>query len=264
MNVEYAEEKIKALKSDGARVIKNCFEQLNSPMNKDWKDYYTDKSALFIKPEYKVNRLLFFTADPIDLAQNAFHLLPSGEYCLDIITKDPSQLKNELEAFGAVLKARMMRISAADVSDVFSETSPLRVYFDKSVGRLAEPGDAPLIYDLLWKIFDTEISHLPSIDAVNASIERKEFTLYKGDNGNISLLQADIKPRSFYINQVYNGNEKRIIHAMLLNRLSEYCSQGGKYAFAWVDENNTASLKFHQKYKMKHDGLWDIVYKVII
>ena len=135
MNVEYAEEKIKALKSDGARVIKNCFEQLNSPMNKDWKDYYTDKSALFIKPEYKVNRLLFFTADPIDLAQNAFHLLPSGEYCLDIITKDPSQLKNELEAFGAVLKARMMRISAADVSDVFSETSPLRVYFDKSVGR---------------------------------------------------------------------------------------------------------------------------------
>ena len=139
-----------------------------------------------------------------------------------------------------------------------------RVYFDKSVGRLAEPGDAPLIYDLLWKIFDTDISHLPSIDAVNASIERKEFTLYKGDNGNISLLQADIKPRSFYINQVYNGNEKRIIHAMLLNRLSEYCSQGGKYAFAWVDENNTASLKFHQKYKMKHDGLWDIVYKVII
>lgn len=262
MNIEYAEEKLMTLKSDGAKVIKNCFVRLNSPENMEWKEYYTDKSILFIKPEYKVNRLLFYTTDIEDLAKNAFSQLPSGEYCLDILTKLPLYLQNELEASGAVLKARMMRISTGDVSDVFSDSSAVQNYTDKSVGKFAELTDATVIYDLLWKVFDTYISHLPSIDMIKDSIKNKEYTLYNGDNGNISLLQVDIKSRSFYINQIYNSNDRRIIHAMLLNRLSEYCSGGGKYAYAWVNEKNIPSLKFHEKYKMKHDGLWDIVYKV--
>lgn len=261
MNVEYAEEKIKSLKASGARVIKNCFERLNCPENANWKEYYTDKSVIFIKPEYKVNRLLFYTTDIDDLAKNAFYQLPLGEYCLDFITKTPRSFQEETESSMIVLKARMMRISAADISDVFSKPS-VQGYMDKSVGKFASISDAPMIYDLLWKVFDTDLSHLPNIEEIKKSIKKREFTLYQGDSGNISLLQAYLKPRSFYINQIYNSNDKRIIHAMLLNRLREYCSGGGKYVFAWVDEKNTASLKFHEKYNMKHDGLWDLVYKI--
>lgn len=232
-------------------------------MNTNWKEYYTEKTVLFIKPEYKVDRLLFYTTDIDDLAQNAFHQLPHGEYCLDYITKNPRSIQDEPRSPGIALKARMMRISTADISNVFFE-SKVQSYMDKSIGKFAEITDAPMIYDLLWRIFDTDISHLPSIEEIKASIINKEFTLYNGDNGNISLLQANVKPRSFYINQIYNPNDKSIIHAMLLNRLREYCSCNGKYVFAWVDEKNTASLKFHEKYNMKHDGLWDFVYKIKI
>ena len=47
---------------------------------------------------------------------------------------------------------------------------------------------------------------------------------------------------------------------MLQKRLKDYVNQGGKYAYAWVEKNNIASVKFHEKYGMKFDGLWNMVY----
>ena len=47
---------------------------------------------------------------------------------------------------------------------------------------------------------------------------------------------------------------------MLQNRLKPYVEQGGKYVYAWIEKNNIASLKFHSKYGLAHDGMWNMVY----
>ena len=69
-------------------------------------------------------------------------------------------------------------------------------------------------------------------------------------------------PKKFYINQVVNQGERKTIHAILLNRLEAYTNAGGKYLYAWVEDKNTASLKFHEKYGMKHDGMWSMIYSI--
>ena len=53
-----------------------------------------------------------------------------------------------------------------------------------------------------------------------------------------------------------------MIHALLLNRLAEYAETGGKYLYAWIEDKNTASIKFHKKYGMRHDGMWNMIYSV--
>ena len=47
---------------------------------------------------------------------------------------------------------------------------------------------------------------------------------------------------------------------MMLNRLKKYSETGGRYIYAWIDEKNIASIKFHKKYGMEPDGIWDIIY----
>lgn len=37
---------------------------------------------------------------------------------------------------------------------------------------------------------------------------------------------------------------------------------GGKYLYAWVEAFNVASVKFHEKYGMKHDGMWSMIYSI--
>lgn len=260
MNCDNINEKIKALKSMG-KVYSNYFGILDFS---NCEFLTTEKTVLIIKHEYKVDRLYYYTLDISDLLENALACLRKGEYCLDLITKIPELFENEFKSAGFKLKARMMRLAAADISSVLSADSKIYGYYDKSIGKYADNTDVKTIYDLLWNVFDTDIGHLPNTDEIEDAISRKEFTLYYGDNNKLSLLQADIKAKSFYINQIINCNEKRIIHAMLLNRIKQYCENGGKYGYSWVEENNIASMKFHEKYSFKHDGLWDIVYKVIV
>lgn len=260
MNYDSINEKIRALKSIG-KVYSNYF---GTPDFSGCEFLTTEKTVLIIKHEYKVDRLYYYTLDISDFLECALSSLNQGEYCLDLVTRIPEQFEKEFNAGGFKLIARMKRLAVSDISSVLSADSKVYGYYDKSIGKYADNTDVKTIYDLLWSVFDTYIGHLPNEAEIEQCIYRKEFTLYCGDNGKLSLLQAIIKPKSFYINQIINCNEKQIIHAMLLNRIEQYCANGGKYAYSWIDESNIASIKFHEKYNFKPDGLWNIVYKVKI
>nr|MBQ6740143.1 hypothetical protein [Synergistaceae bacterium] len=94
-------------------------------------------------------------------------------------------------------------------------------------------------------------------------IKAREVLISRGDDNKIiSILQTKTQPRKFYINQVYNSGNKSIIHAMLLSKLKLYCGNGGKYLYAWVEESNIASIKFHAKYCMKPDGFLNLIYNL--
>lgn len=248
---------IKELKLKGKRVQSNCFFRFVDE-KKTWEVYHSDESIILIKEDNGVFRIFFYTIDFSDLKQLMNQKLSEDrEYTLEIVGKDRNLYCDELTGMGFQVLARMSRLSIKDVSTYLAEKEE---YQDVSV-ITAGVEDVSELKEKLWKIFDTRVSHLPNEEELKASIEKQEISLYRNDNGNITaFLQSVVEPRSFYINQVYNAAEKKVIHSIMYRRLAEYVENDGKYVYAWVDETNMASMRFHKKYGLEPDGLWTCVY----
>ena len=252
--------KISLLRKKG-RVITNCFVSFDSSDITEYEVFSSEKTIIIINQEYKVSRVWFYTSEPQDFAELLKCSLNNAEYTLDIVTKDAVFLKNELISAGFSCIAEMMRLSNNNVSEVFLSDSAVYKFLDCEYGITAKSIDADEIFDILWRTFDTRISHLPDKKELVDMIDKGEFLIYRDKEQKLtSLLQTVAEPKRLYINQVYNSAEPKIIHSLLLNRIKQYCEQGGKYIYSWVEKNNIASMKFHGKYNMRHDGLWDIVY----
>ncbi len=253
---------IRELKLTGKQVYSNCFFRFSNA-GQEWELYNSAGSLLLVKQESSVLRLFFFTLDFSDLKQLMEDSLASDrEYMLEIVAKDKVLYRNELLDMGFDVFAQMLRMSVKDISPLFQNGSAFVEAYDEQLVEQARPEDVPALLDKLWHIFDTRVSHLPDEEELKSAILRGEFCLCREKDSDIrAFLQSVMEPRSFYINQVYNGGEKKLIHSIMHKRLAEYYQQGGRYVFAWVDEKNQASLRFHEKYGLKPDGLWTAVYR---
>lgn len=259
MNTAEIANKISLLKR-GGKVLTNCFVGFDPSDTKEYDAYSTEKTLVIVNREFRVNRVWFYTSAPEELVDLSDRYLRDDEYTLEIITKDPLLLKDVLNSSGFVCIAEMMRLSSNNVSSVFSSDSVVYKYCTAEYGYTAEISDAEEIFDTLWSVFDTRTSHLPEKEAIVDSITKGEILIYKEQEKIVSLLQTVAASKKLYINQVYNSAESKVIHSMLLRRIKDYCEKGGNYIYSWVEKNNIASMKFHQKYNMQHDGLWDMVY----
>lgn len=259
MDINAVNEAAAELRKSGRRVVTNCYSFPRSFYTQDIPAVRTESSLLMLHKDHMTDRLLFFTTDADDLLGNAYRQLGAESCHLELVTRDRDQLRDELTRAGFAQKAVMLRLSCRDVSVHAADDGQEGLSW-----QFADRDDAAAIYELLHRIFDTGISHLPDLAETADAIDRREFTLHRNEKGDVtSLLQAVISPKSFYINQIYNSDDRRIIHSMLRGRLREYCGAGGRYAYAWTSEDNTASLKFHAKYGMLPDGLYDIVYHTV-
>lgn len=252
---------IRTVKQSEGRVHTNCFYHFSDKTHL-WETDSSKKSLYIVNYDHGVKRVWFYTTDFEDLKELFCNSLEkTEEYLIDIVTKDRSRYGNELTAAGFQPFTSMMRMSNKDISKLFDSAAPVLSFYDEEVGIQAVLEDAESVKDKLWEVFDPRISHLPDLDEVRDSIVKGEITIYKeNDSGIITLLQSVVEPKCFYINQVYNASDKKIIHAIMLSRLKQYVDKGGRYLYAWVEETNIASCKFHRKYDLSHDGLWDIVY----
>ena len=233
---------------------------LNNHYSMDTIDHITGiwsvgDAFTFAYEDHGVRRLTFFAKDWRSVDE-LLKKVDGGSYYMEFMTKDP----NEYKPADSTLTARMMRLANADCRSVFTGDSPVLQYRDNTA--VLKPGaeDVKEINSILWDIFRTEISHLLSDDELKEKLD--QFTVHKSNGSIDALLQAEVMPKKFYINQIVNRGEKRVIHALLLNRLEQYVEAGGKYLYAWVEENNIASLKFHAKYGLKHDGMWSVIYRL--
>ena len=208
---------------------------------------------IFSHLDQGVERLVFF-AESWSSVDKLLELVNGGKFFLEFMTKN-------LEEYcprGARLVASMMRLANADCQSVFAPGNPVLQFRDSYIGTKARKEDVSDINHILWSVFYPEISHLLSDEQLEEKVE--QITIHKKDGEIVAILQAEVMPKKFYINQVVNRGERKVIHAIMLNCLEEYVKRGGKYLYAWVEENNIASLKFHQKYGMKHDGMWSLIY----
>jgi len=249
MNKQDIQEKV--LKARLQRFLNNCYSM-------DAIEYCTDcwqkdDEFVFSWEDHGIQRLTFFVKDWHALDE-LLKLIDNGRYFLEFMTKDPQ----EYIPAGLNRVAGMMRLANADCRSVFESDSPVLQYKDPAIGQQAEEQDVKEINQILWSTFHTEISHLLTDEELEQKIA--QFTVHKTHNTIDALLQAEILPKKFYINQIVNKGEKKNIHGILLNKLEGYVSGGGKYLYAWVEDRNIASQKFHQKYGMKHDGMWNMLY----
>lgn len=219
----------------------------------------TPETVLLSYEDHTVRRLYYYTIHISNLAE-AVARLSHNSYVIEFMTRDPSENREPLLQAGFKPLSALLRMSVRDCSAAFQNLE-ISAFYDRAIGKYPDESEAPEINRVLWNVFDTRVSHLCTDEEIAAAICRREITVHKNEKGHVeALLQAVVNPKKFYINQVYNGSEKRIIHAILLNRLKEYCEAGGKYAYAWVAEDNIASIKFHQKYGFTPDGMWNMVY----
>lgn len=222
------------------------------------KVWESDDALAFAYADHGIERLCFVARNSDSLARLVRHL-DGGTYYVDVTSKDSNDLA---EVFGPTnMVARLQRLATRDCSNVFNG-SPVLAFQDDSIVEPARETDAREINSVFWSVFRTEISHLLSDEEMQDAIRRGQLCVHRGSDGIDAVLQTDVQPKKFYINQIVNKTDRSVIHAMLLKQLGAYVAHGGKYAYSWVEENNIASQKFHAKYGMTHDGTWNLVYRL--
>ncbi len=254
MDKQVVYEKIK--KARRQRVITNCYSM--DVVGRCSQMWSYEEDFIFSYEDHGVNRLVFFVNSWNRLNQ-LLAGIESERYYLEFMTKDPKEFvpDNSTEV------AAMMRLSNPDCRNVFEIDSPVIKYKDTVNVENAIEQDAKEINKVLWSTFHTEISHLLYDDELREKIRNRNITIHRDIDSHIdAILQVDIMPKRFYINQVVNKSNRDVIHAILLKRLEEYVEAGGKYLYAWVEHNNSASIKFHGKYGMRHDGMWSMIYSI--
>ena len=221
--------------------------------------YYNAEAVIMVSNDHGVARLYYY-ANKLMHIKEVLLQLPDSEYILEYMTKEPEDNSDILKCMGFKRLARMMRMSNRDYATVADNKAVTR-YYDETIGIYPQTELASEINQVLWNVFDTRVSHLLTEEELKCSIENNEVLIHQNNAGKIdAVLQTVYNPRKFYINQIYNGAVKNVIHAMLQRRLKEYTAVGGKYVYAWVEYDNIASVKFHQKYGLQHDGMWNMVY----
>lgn len=253
---EQIKEAIEKLKKNG-RLVTNVY---SADIINQTSVFLCNADAIFLTyNDHGVNRLYYY-AHKLDNIEGLIASLPADEYVLEFMTKNAEDSSEVLRQLGFYCLAQMMRMSVRDVA-VSIKNNFASQHFDEAIGTFPDESLAQDINKVLWKVFDTRVSHLQDDDELKRSIEKREVLIHQNEEGSVdAVLQTIIQPQRFYINQVYNGADKNVIHSMMHQRLKEYIAAGGKYAYAWVDKNNIASVKFHQKYGLQHDGMWNMVY----
>lgn len=208
--------------------------------------------------DHGVHRLVYF-ARTWESVNRLLERIDSGQYFVEFMTKNPDEYKPK----GTELIAAMKRLANPDCHSVFELGAQVLCFKDAVEVEMAQERDAEEINHIFWTTFHTEISHLLSDEELREIIRDGKISIHRNiDNHIDAILQADVMPKKFYINQIVNKGNREVIHAILLDKLKNYINSGGKYLYAWVEDKNIASIKFHGKYGMKHDGMWSMIYSV--
>lgn len=240
-------------KSRANRFLSNCYDLKDVDHCKSlWS---SGDEIVFSYEDHGVERLSFFVKDWNSL-NSILNTIEQGRFFLEFLTKAPEMYVPA----GSTLTAKMMRLTNIDCRSVFNDSSPVIGYKNSALVENALESDTVEINQILWSAFRTEVSHLLSDEELRETIKAGHITVHRTAGHIDAILQANVLPKKFYINQIINKGDKNIVHAILLDRLEEYINAGGKYLYAWVEETNIASQRFHEKYGMKHDGMWSMIY----
>lgn len=222
----------------------------------------SSKAMAFSVMDNGVQRLFYFGTDRGEIAQ-LLREFASGSM-LNILSRCEMEVKPLALAAGCVPFSRFVRVSNPHLVDTLfglnsSEYAVTHVNF--SLGRQANVQEAERISRLLFSTFDTRTSHIPPVEEICRQIEEGTVWVREEDGELTSLLMYRIEGKKYYINQVINRAKPQVIHGIVMYTMYNAIQEHGiSYSYAWIDEKNLRSLRFHARYDMVPDGLFDFSY----
>lgn len=252
--------KINEIKKNSIRPLTNFYD--NIPKNRNIVSVYNkEKSIVFCVDDNSVYRGYFYSSD-LDELQDLLGKLNKNTI-VDIITKkenlDVSILLNKS---GFEKYAIFKRASNPNICE-FDEINNAEYLENKldNLGKYAELRDLKLIHSKLYKIFNPYTSHIMTVDELEYMIINKQVMVNITNNDLVSFLIFRIEGCKFYINHVYNNGDRKIIDYIMKKSLTKYINDFKiNYLYSWIDEKNVRSIRFHERYGMKFDGLIDFIY----
>lgn len=245
------------MKKKYGRIITNCYNLDIFDEKEIILKEETEGFVVYVIKDSEVHRLFYFAKDE-SVLRGVVDIAQKTDSVIEVVTRKPEAEREMLLQAGFREYASLLRFSCADCSK-------LNLYQEGDIlpesCHVATNGEAADIYRKLHETFDKRISHLGTLQEIYKSIERGEFYISETKEGEVvTLLQLVKEPGKLYINQVINDREKGCIHPLLKKLISEYVLSGGKYLYSWIESDNVASLKFHMKYGMKHDGTTNLIF----
>lgn len=258
-SIEYIKKEVSNIKKSGNKIITNYFTfNYNNKIINIYKD---EKSIFFIIEDNMVFRGYFFSTDEDNLS---LLLKKVKEECIvEILTKDePLKYDNIFLSSGFVFNSIFKRYSNDNLKLKLNESIPnkLKNLEFRKYGKIATLDDVDLLHNKLYETFDHRTSHLPEKDEIANMILNNQIVIEKENNDVVAFLIYKIEGCKYYVNQIYNSVNSEVIHSILYNSIIDSMKKNVNYAYAWIDENNIRSIKFHEKYGMRFDGLSSISY----
>lgn len=259
-SVENIRLKIREIKKNNKFCITNFFDNIKTEL--ELVEYYEEKNSItFVVNDNLVRRGYFYSSDYVELCDLLSEC--SKDTFFEIITKkQDDNMEKVLTDAGCQKYATFKRLSNGRVSDNLFLNIPMELanVNIEDYGKLACQDDLEEIVNILYQIFDPRTSHISTKNEIVKLIELGNIIVEKANDEIIAFLVYKTEGRKFYINQVFNKGSKQIIHCILMNAILNSMKNGVNYIYSWIDEKNQRSIRFHERYGLKFDGLMDISY----
>ena len=259
MDISCVSNMINKLKEINPTLITNFNGVLIELSSREFSSYETDKSMIITYWDGPVCRLLYFSCDANSLREN-LSILPAGDYLMEKVNRVGFESDIDFCSIGFQKVKALYRYTNNRINEFVVSDAPVLQYRNKVAYEQLDIHSFDSIKDILWTTFDPNVSHLPDDHTLEDQIRNGEFVgIIKGDVLT-ALIQRRMDKLQFHIDQIINRGSKEGIHAMLLGEIDKFVSRGGKMISSWIEEDNIASLKFHEKYGLVKDRTYVYIF----
>ena len=259
METAKIKDKIDQLNRKHSKIITNSYMGFLDTIVGGFNFYENANAILISYSDCGVRRLVFYSND-VEHLRALLSEMPAGEYIME--KADRIGFESDLDLCGAGFEKlkKLDRYSNNRIDELLGSDVPVLKYRGAVSKMVFTAAHRENVNRLLYETFDARISHLPDERLLSEQLDAGEFVGVMGDSEIVTLLQRRIEKKKFYINQIINIGKKDNVHSVLLEELDQFVASGGKTVYSWIEDDNEASIRFHEKYGMKKDGTYVTVY----
>ncbi len=250
------------------RGITNYYNHIDKDSELDFEAFKAGGTIVFVEDEriddmdIVLHRVYFYTNQPNELTE----ILKNMEYdsVIDIVGKNPDELKDEIKLGGFSEYAVFERISRDEVKlgeeRVEEIEASTRSLYDEKYGFFPTEEDAHEIRDKMMEVFDPYTYHLLSLDEVKKSIEDGLCIIHKENGKIVGIAIHSIEGKKCNCHYMYNdGSIDQLLTMQYKLKIIEK-EMGIKYYYGWQDVKNRRAAKVNKFASMTSDGVYDVVY----
>ena len=235
---------------------------LQKEIKKNGKKYYTNyytidsaddfqivkgkESVVFFAKEECFQRAYYFTSDLDELT--SLFMRMKEMLVMDIICQGDmkEEEKRAFEQAGfakyAVYCKRQYPLEKGGRTE--KDTGIFDEFYNPDFFQFAKDSDVPEIEALLYSVFDTVVSHLPTKERLAEMVQNRNVVCYRANGQIVALYIFLVQGRKLYSNISYNIASADVLYSMERRaRELAYEEYGVKWVYAWYDIENKKALR---------------------